>query len=77
MFFDNDNDKHNDNEITLFWHYSETTLLHKLQTDMCKHNVMEIILKHNYVDNIWPPNKLLYCHLIINRAFGAGIHNCI
>ena len=25
---------------------------------------MEIILRHNYVDNIWPPNKLLYCHLI-------------
>ena len=43
---------------------------------MCKHNVMEIILKHNYVDNI-RPNKLLYCHLIINSAFGAGIHNCI
>ena len=38
---------------------------------------MEIILKHNDVDNIGPPNKLLYCHLIINSAFGAGIHNCI
>ena len=44
---------------------------------MCKHNVMEIILKHNYVDNIWPPTKLLYCLLIINSAFGAGILNCI
>ena len=38
---------------------------------------MEIILKYNYVGNIWPPNKLLYCHLIINSAFGADIHNCI
>ena len=38
---------------------------------------MEIILKHNYVDNIWPQHKLLYCHLIINSAFGAAIHNCI
>ena len=44
---------------------------------MCKHNVMETILKHTYVDNISPPNKLLYCHLIINSAFDAGIHNCI
>ena len=67
----------NDNELTLFCHYSKTTLLHKVQTYMCKHNVMEIILKHNYVDNIWPTNKLLYCHLIINSAYGTGIDNCI
>ena len=38
---------------------------------------MEIILKHNYIDNIWPPTKLLYCLLIINSAFGAGILICI
>ena len=44
---------------------------------MCKLNVIEIILKHNYVDNILLPTKLLYRHLIINSAFGAGIHNCI
>ena len=44
---------------------------------MCKHYVMEIILKHNYVDNIWPPTKLLYCLLIINSEFGVGIPNCI
>ena len=44
---------------------------------MCKHNVMEITLKHNYVDNIRPRNKLLYCNLLINNALGAGIRNYI
>ena len=45
---------------------------------MCKHNVMEIILKHKYkyVDNKCPRNKLVYCHLIVNNTLAAGLHHC-